>query len=105
MFPHAKVIIHHGGIGTLAEAMYTGCPTLQIPFANDQFDNAFRSEDLGVARVVPRVKVNLSRLRNSLNECITSEEMKTKALQFQEQLQHEPCGAEQIALNIQKQFS
>jgi rhamnosyltransferase subunit B len=52
LLPHAAVLIHHGGIGTTAEAMRSGVPQLIIPFAFDQFDNAFRVKKLGIGGTV-----------------------------------------------------
>ena len=54
LFPRAAAIVHHGGIGTLAEALRAGRPMLIVPFAHDQPDNAARAERLGVARVLSR---------------------------------------------------
>lgn len=54
LFPRGSSIIHQGGIGTTAEALRAGKPTLIVPFAHDQFDNAFRARRLGVSRTVFR---------------------------------------------------
>ena len=54
VFPRALAIVHQGGIGTLCEAMLAGKPSLIMPYAHDQADNARRAEALGVARVIPR---------------------------------------------------
>ena len=51
VFPRAAVNIHHGGIGTSAQALRAGLPQLVRPQAYDQFDNARRLIDLGVAPV------------------------------------------------------
>jgi rhamnosyltransferase subunit B len=50
LFPRAEVIIHQGGIGTLAQALRSGRPQLIVPFFADQLDNAARALKLGVAR-------------------------------------------------------
>jgi rhamnosyltransferase subunit B len=50
VFPHAEAIIHHGGVGTTAQALRAGKPQLITPFAGDQPDNAMRMCRLGVAR-------------------------------------------------------
>ena len=43
-------LVHHGGIGTSAQALAAGIPQLVVPpFAHDQFDNAARLPRLGVA--------------------------------------------------------
>jgi len=52
IFPHAAVIVHQGGVGTLAQAMRAGRPELVVPFYGDQFDNADRASRLCVARSI-----------------------------------------------------
>ncbi|HAG81936.1 MAG TPA: glycosyl transferase, partial [Cyanobacteria bacterium UBA12227] len=46
IFPRACVIVHQGGIGTTAQALRAGCPTLVMPYTHDQPDNAARDERL-----------------------------------------------------------
>jgi UDP:flavonoid glycosyltransferase YjiC (YdhE family) len=53
VFPRAALIVHQGGIGTLAQALRSGRPQLIVPFFADQLDNASRAEKLGVARSLP----------------------------------------------------
>jgi UDP:flavonoid glycosyltransferase YjiC (YdhE family) len=53
-FPRAAAIIHHGGIGTTGEAMRSGRPSLVMPCAWDQPDNAERAARLGIARTITR---------------------------------------------------
>ena len=48
LLPRVKAIVHHGGIGTCAQALRAGIPQLVWPQAYDQFDNAVRLEKLGV---------------------------------------------------------
>jgi UDP:flavonoid glycosyltransferase YjiC (YdhE family) len=54
LFPRAAVIVHAGGIGTTGLAMRAGKPSLVVPFAHDQFDNAARAARIGLARVLHR---------------------------------------------------
>jgi rhamnosyltransferase subunit B len=49
LLPRAAAIVHHGGIGTSAQAMASGVPQVVCPFSFDQVDNARRLEELGVA--------------------------------------------------------
>jgi rhamnosyltransferase subunit B len=58
VFPHAAAIVHHGGIGTTAQAMRSGRPMLVVPFAHDQFDNGARVTKLGMAEVLYRSSYN-----------------------------------------------
>jgi rhamnosyltransferase subunit B len=48
LFLQAAVIVHHGGIGTVAAAIAAGKPQLIVPFAHDQPDNARRIGNLGL---------------------------------------------------------
>ena len=50
VLPRAALLIHHGGIGTVAQAVAAGIPQLMVPRAFDQFDNAARIERLGLGR-------------------------------------------------------
>ena len=56
VLPRACAIVHQGGVGTTGQAMRAGKPTLIVPHAHDQFDNAARVERLGAARSLPRPK-------------------------------------------------
>jgi len=48
LFPQAAAVVHHGGIGTLAQALKAGIPQLVLPRAYDQFDNGLRIRALRV---------------------------------------------------------
>jgi UDP:flavonoid glycosyltransferase YjiC (YdhE family) len=54
VLPRAALIVHHGGIGTLAQAIKSGIPQLIVPKSHDQFDNAWRIEQLGLGRSIPQ---------------------------------------------------
>jgi rhamnosyltransferase subunit B len=54
LFPRAAVIVHHGGIGTIALTLRAGRPMLLVPTGFDQPDNSVRTARLGCARVVAR---------------------------------------------------
>lgn len=53
LFPQAALIVHQAGIGTTAQVMLSGRPSLAVPFSHDQPDNARRLERIGAARVLP----------------------------------------------------
>ena len=48
VLPHAAALVHHGGVGTLAQALRAGIPQLIMPMMVDQPDNAARLRRLGV---------------------------------------------------------
>ncbi len=72
LLPRVSVLVHHGGIGTLAEALRAGVPQLVVPFAHDQFDNAARIEALGVGITLPGRKLNAGSLHRSLAALLMS---------------------------------
>ncbi len=63
LFPHCSVVVHHGGVGTSIEGLLAGTPQMVIPFAHDQFDNAARLEDLGVAKSCASINAGVWRRR------------------------------------------
>jgi rhamnosyltransferase subunit B len=48
LLPRLRLLVHHGGIGTAAQALAAGLPQGLVPFAHDQFDNAQRLVRRGV---------------------------------------------------------
>lgn len=79
VLPRAAAVVHQGGIGTCAEALRWGVPSLVIPFGYDQPDNAERLRRLGVAEVLPRGRFSASRLEKSLARVLESESMRARA--------------------------
>ena len=49
LLPRLAALVHHGGIGTTAQALAAGLPQAVLPHAHDQFDNAARLVRRGVA--------------------------------------------------------
>lgn len=58
----ALAVVHHGGVGTCAQALRAGVPQVVVPSAYDQFDNAMRLEHLGVGLSLPMARVNAQTL-------------------------------------------
>jgi len=70
LFPRAAAVVHHGGIGTTGLAMRAGCPTLVMPCAWDQEDNAARAARLGIARTIPRRSYTPARVAAELRRLL-----------------------------------
>jgi len=58
--------VHHGGIGTTAQAMRSGRPMLVVPFSHDQFDNGARVKRLGIAGVLYRSRYTAATAERAL---------------------------------------
>jgi rhamnosyltransferase subunit B len=63
--PRVEAIIHHGGIGTIAESLDAGVPQWIWPSAFDQYDNAERVAKSGRGRVLHSIRDLRSALRES----------------------------------------
>jgi rhamnosyltransferase subunit B len=72
VFPHASVVVHQAGIGTLAQALRAGRPQLITPVWFDQPDNAARAVQLGVARTLPFRRVTAARLVQHLRPLLAA---------------------------------
>lgn len=81
-FERSNVVVHQGGIGTCAQALYAGVPMIVVPHSHDQPDNAHRLERLGVARVIPARQYTTRRLRRVLDEVYESESMAQRAAEL-----------------------
>ncbi|XGV95070.1 MAG: glycosyltransferase [Leptolyngbya sp. BL-A-14] len=66
ILPRACAIVHQGGIGTTAQALRAGRPTLVMPYSHDQPDNAARVERLGTSRTLSRQHYTAARVANAL---------------------------------------
>ena len=53
LLPHCAALVHHGGIGTLAQGFAAGIPQLLMPMAHDQPDNLARLQALGAGDGLP----------------------------------------------------
>jgi UDP:flavonoid glycosyltransferase YjiC (YdhE family) len=67
VMPRASVIVHQGGVGTTAQALRAGRPTLVVPFGQDQPDNARRVVALGVGRTISRGHYRVDRVVRELS--------------------------------------
>lgn len=82
IFPYACAIVHQGGIGTTAQALRAGRPTLVMPYSHDQPDNATRVERLGTSRTIPRKQYLASRVAKELRELLENPSYGTQAAEI-----------------------
>jgi rhamnosyltransferase subunit B len=74
LLPHVAALVHHGGIGTTAEALQAGTPQLVVPLAHDQFDNAARVVALGVGASLHASTLTRARLVRALSGLVGNPE-------------------------------
>ena len=80
IFPRARIVIHHGGIGTTGQALRAGLPQLVVPLFADQFDNAARVVRLGVARSVGLKRYRADRAAAELSALLGEESYHARAV-------------------------
>ncbi|HVT91027.1 MAG TPA: nucleotide disphospho-sugar-binding domain-containing protein [Tepidisphaeraceae bacterium] len=87
LLPRCAALVHHGGIGTNAQALAAGVPQLITPMAHDQFDNAQRIGRLSVGRSINFRRYNANSATALLSEILTSPlACKTVARRFEGQM-------------------
>src|SRR5688572_11124750 len=74
LLPRLAALVHHGGIGTSAQAMASGVRQLVATFTHDQPDNAARMRRLGIARTMPAPRLTGRRGARALREVLDSDE-------------------------------
>lgn len=90
LLPRVAAVVHHGGIGTTAEAFRAGVPQLIVPFAYDQFDNGLRAKRLGVADVLVAKRLSVRRMQRKLAHLVASPEVSRACLAVAEMMQQGP---------------
>ena len=98
VFPRAAAVVHHGGIGTCAQAMRAGIPQLVMPLAYDQGDNAARARRLGVAEVVAPARFTGRAIAGRLRAMIGNDSMRATARNLGERFRADDALARTCSL-------
>jgi UDP:flavonoid glycosyltransferase YjiC (YdhE family) len=86
VLPRAALIVYHGGIGTLAQAVKSGIPHLVVPSAHDQFDNGWRIAKLGLGRSLPRSRYRAVRAAADIRALLGDRLMAVRTREFSARL-------------------
>ena len=78
LLPRVSALVHHGGIGTTAQALAVGTPQLVMPMAYDQFDNAARLRRLGVGLSLPVARFRGPAVAEALQDLLDSAEVSAR---------------------------
>lgn len=82
LLPRAAALVHHGGIGSSAQGLASGCPQLIMPMAYDQLDNAARLERLGVGTCLHRRQFRGPAVASRLESLLTSRQTRQQCDQW-----------------------
>ena len=103
VLPRAGALVHHGGIGTTAQALFAGTPQLPMPSHSDQFDNARLVEQLGCG-VALRKRNSVGSLVDHLRHLMTSPEIKEKCRIAQSWMEPGSVTCDRAADEIEQTF-
>jgi rhamnosyltransferase subunit B len=100
LVPRLAALVHHGGIGTTAQAMHAGVPQLITPFAHDQFDNAARVERLGCGAQL-KASASAGKWRDALAHLVDAAEVRAACQCVRELMADEAQAMAQIVAHIE----
>jgi rhamnosyltransferase subunit B len=88
LLPRCAALVHHGGIGTLAQALAAGVPQLTMPMGFDQPDNTARLVRLGVAGWLTPVRFTGERVATELHRLLTDPQVAAACTRWADALRH-----------------
>ncbi len=95
LFLRAGAVVHHGGIGTSAMALASGCPQVVVPYAHDQYDNGSRMQGLGVGKM-QTIDASIAVWQSTFAE-LQDERIKNTCLLYQKTILDSKPAEQQIA--------
>jgi len=78
LMPRMRAIIHHGGMGTTAQALAAGIPQLALGLNFDRPDNGMRLRKLGVGQFLPSAKWYPQPIADALRELLESPDVQQR---------------------------
>ena len=99
LFPQMSALVHHGGAGTTGAGLQAGIPTIVTPFMGDQPFWGQRVYELGVGpRPIPRQRLTVERLAESIRCAVFDMTMREKASRLGERIRAENGIARTLAV-------
>lgn len=86
LLPHCAALVHHGGIGTMSQALAAGTPQLIVPWSFDQPDNAVRVARLGAGAWLAPRSYTPRRATRKLGELLESPNVPAACQRYRERL-------------------
>ncbi len=93
LLPRACAVVHHGGVGTTSQGLLAGVPTLIVPFAFDQVDNADHARRLGTSRTLYHRRYSAARAAKELGVLLGQRAYAQKAKDVSDRIKQENGAA------------
>jgi len=104
LFKHCAAIVHHGGAGTTHAATRSGCPSVVVPFMDEQLFWARQLQSLGLAgKPLPAKNVTAAALAEGIRTVLDSKTMRDNAKQASLAMQSNDGVARAVEL-LEAQF-
>lgn len=100
LLSRGALTVHHGGAGTTAQALRAGRPMIITPFAHDQFDNAARTQRIGVGTWLARRRFTGRGMARAIDSVLADGAMLAKARAAGERIRAEN-GASKAASTLE----
>jgi rhamnosyltransferase subunit B len=85
--PQSRLIVHHGGIGTMTQAMKAGIPQIIVPRVNDQFYNASRATAFGSAGIIVHKYYKADHVINVIRNLLYTEKLQSMRKELAAEMQ------------------
>ena len=89
VFPACAAVIHHGGIGTIAQCLRAGVPSLAVPGGMDQPFNAAQVVRRKAGLWIPRKRYTLKRAEQALKALLFTPTYQEQARKIQARIMQE----------------
>lgn len=89
VYPRCAAVIHHGGVGTTAQGLRAGLPTLIVPWGVDQFFNGAQVERIGAGRWIQRRAYTTAQATRAVDALLHQPQYQRHAREIAEQIAQE----------------
>ncbi len=86
ILPRVAALVHHGGIGTIAQALAAGIPQVIRPMTHDQPDNAARVQLLGTGVSISPKAYTVRTVAEKLNGLLSSVEVLARSKEYAQRM-------------------
>ncbi len=99
LFHHCAAVVHHGGAGTTQSAVRSGCPSIVVPFMDEQLFWGWQLQYLGLAcKPLPARKATGKQLAKRIAMLLKSKKMRDNARQASLRMQQHDGVATAVEL-------
>lgn len=98
VLPRSALLVYHGGIGTLAQAVKAGIPQLVVPNSHDQFDNGWRIERLGLGTSIPQKRYRGGPVAAAIRALLSNSALQQRAREYAGRI--DSAGALSLACDL-----